>query len=338
MKHIFGRALLIFTAFLILSLSLLSCTEIPDSTEEELTPVVKVGNTEVPFEIYRYFFMNYKSEYDRGDAAYWTSDETDAEATLASIKEKTLSAIHRAYAVFSLCEQYGIDPYGKEIENAVDDTVKELIKTDFGSKSAYVEALAEVYMTDSVFRFAMRSFECDEQLNRALIDAGVIKTDNETVTNAIHNPEVFCRAKQILIKNDEGESLADNLAEAKTALTAAGLGEDFDALVAKYGEDPEMIVNPTGYYFTHNELIEEFEDAAFALEIGEMSGVVTSHVGYHIILRCELDEEYVEENFAELRDSYLTWKFHEAVEAEMEKLTVTVTNESLTSSLEAFAK
>lgn len=329
MKHYFARTAVIFAAFCLTALSLFSCTDIPESTEEELTAVLTVGEAEVPFEVYRYFFMNYKNEYDGGDDSYWKNEDVDSDALYEVIKEKTVSAIHRCYATFSLCEEYGIDPYSSEMDKIVDETVEYYIENEFDGKKAYIESLESVHMTDSVFRFIMRRFECDKQLNDALIASGVIKTDDDTVLLAIKDPDMFCRAKQILIKNDAGEDISANYAKAKKALNAVSLGTDFDRLVAQYGEDTEMIVNPTGYYFTHNELIEEFEEAAFALEIGETSGIVESHVGYHIIQRCEVDASYVKENFEALKESYLTWKYQEAVEAEMDRLTVKETNSEL---------
>ncbi len=338
MKYRIGKIATVFFVLSLLVLSIFSCAKIPESTEEELTPVLKVGDTEVPFEVYRYFFMNYKAEYDKGDESYWSRDDVDKAAILLAIKEKTVSAIHRSYATFELCEEYGIDPFGPENDKIVNETVADYIKEEFGGKNKYAESLKEVYMTDNVFRLVLRRFECDKQLNDKLIASGAIKTDDDTVLLAIRDTNIFCRAKQVLIKNDIGEDPSANLARAKEALNALSVGTDFDAVVAKYGEDTEMIINPTGYYFTHNELIEEFEEAAFALEIGERSGIVESHIGYHIIERLEVDASYVKENYEALKTSYLTWKYQEAVEAEMEKLTVTEINSELIATLGAFAK
>lgn len=337
MKH-FRKSLIVLIAFSLLTSVLFSCTSIPESTEEESTTVLTIGDYEVPFEVYRYFFMNYKHEYDGGDENYWKDESVDASEICEVIKEKTVSAVLRCYATFELCKEYGIDPYSSEIDKIVDETVDDYIKTEFGGKKEYVSSLEGAYMTDSVFRFILRRFECDKELNDKLIASGAIKTDDETVLTAIKDKDVFCRAKQILIKNDVGEDISANLAKAKEALNAVSLGMDFDTLVAKYGEDTEMIINPTGYYFTHNELIEEFEEAAFALEIGETSGIIESNVGYHIIQRCEVDASYVKEHFDDLKESYLTWKYQEAVEVEMAKLTVSETNSELLLTLSSFAK
>ena len=53
-----------------------------------------------------------------------------------------------------------------------------------------------------------------------------------------------------------------------------------------------METNPNGYVFTYGEMVEEFEEAAFALEVGEISEPVKTSHGYHIIKKLPLDEEY----------------------------------------------
>ena len=73
-------------------------------------------------------------------------------------------------------------------------------------------------------------------------------------------------------------------------------GEDFEALVAEYNEDPGMEQNPDGYTFTTDGgMIQIFEDAAFALEVGQVSEIVEQPQGWHIIKRYDLlteGEEY----------------------------------------------
>ena len=311
--------LILLTALLF---SAVSCAKIPESTEEDKRTALVIGNYEVPYEQYYYFFMNYKREYDGGDDAYWNSADIDKEAVFAELKEDTNSALLRCYATFSLAEKYGIELDSSEIKGIIDQTVDEYIKNDFGDTKTYVDSLKAAFMNDSVFRFVMLRFECDKLLNDALIADKKIPTDDKTILAAISGGEEFCRAKQILIKNDPGEDPALNLERAKEALNSAALGVDFDRLVAEYGEDPEMIVNPQGYYFTKNQLLEEFEDAAFALEIGEISEIVESYLGYHIIMRCEIDPGYVSVNYETLREAYLTYRYQKEVEAEMASLSV----------------
>lgn len=92
-------------------------------------------------------------------------------------------------------------------------------------------------------------------------------------------------AKHILIKFEEGED-ADNSAKkalAEEVLAKVNNGEDFDALVQQYNEDQGQ--DEEGYTFGRGEMVKPFEDAVFGMGIDQVSGIVESEYGYHIIKR-----------------------------------------------------
>lgn len=100
--------------------------------------------------------------------------------------------------------------------------------------------------------------------------------------------------KHILIKTDDSDSAApaegeeaapaeDKLAKAQGVLERAKNGEDFDALMDEFNEDTGE--DKEGYTFGSGEMMPEFETAAFALKIGEISDIVETSYGYHIIKR-----------------------------------------------------
>ncbi|RCX19313.1 parvulin-like peptidyl-prolyl isomerase [Anaerobacterium chartisolvens] len=102
-------------------------------------------------------------------------------------------------------------------------------------------------------------------------------------------PETL-RAKHILISTlDEqrnpfdAEKKALAKAKAEDILKKINSGGDFDELMKENSQDPGLASYPDGYPFGRGEMIKEFEDAAFALKVGEMSGLVETHYGYHII-------------------------------------------------------
>ena len=85
------------------------------------------------------------------------------------------------------------------------------------------------------------------------------------------------------------EAFAEILPTAEEALAKAQAGEDFDALVETYGEDPGMTTEPyktEGYYVCEGLASYEqaFQDAAMALaNVGDYSELVKSSYGYHIM-------------------------------------------------------
>ncbi len=66
----------------------------------------------------------------------------------------------------------------------------------------------------------------------------------------------------------------------------ASSGADFSALVKEYSEDPgtKDRLGSVGK-FTPDKMVKPFSDAAFKLKVGEVSGVVETEFGYHVIKR-----------------------------------------------------
>jgi PPIC-type PPIASE domain len=71
--------------------------------------------------------------------------------------------------------------------------------------------------------------------------------------------------------------------KAEEALAKARKGEDFAALVKQYSEDPGSKDKGGEYTFGHGQMVPEFEKAAFALQPGQISDLVETQFGYHII-------------------------------------------------------
>ena len=85
------------------------------------------------------------------------------------------------------------------------------------------------------------------------------------------------RAWHILVKTPE---------EAQRILKMLKNGADFQELAVKYSIDPNAKKNRGDLgYFQKGDLLKEFEDAVLKLKPGEISGVVKTPLGYHIIKR-----------------------------------------------------
>ena len=108
------------------------------------------------------------------------------------------------------------------------------------------------------------------------------------------------RAKHILISTKDvktGEPLpedkiADQKALAEKLVEQIKDAEDpaalFDELMKAHSQDPGLATAPEGYDAFKGQMVPEFEKAALALKEGEISGVVESQHGYHIIMRLPL--------------------------------------------------
>ena len=68
------------------------------------------------------------------------------------------------------------------------------------------------------------------------------------------------------------------------ALARIKKGEDFTALAKKYSDDPGSKDRGGDLgYFSHGDMVEAFDRAAFALNVGQTSDIVATDFGYHII-------------------------------------------------------
>ncbi len=99
------------------------------------------------------------------------------------------------------------------------------------------------------------------------------------------------RASHILVGTRDpktGSDLSDAEKQTKRALAddllkRARAGEDFAKLAKQYSDDPGSKDSGGEYKFGRGEMMPEFEKAAFALKTNEVSEVVTTPYGYHVI-------------------------------------------------------
>jgi peptidyl-prolyl cis-trans isomerase D len=91
-------------------------------------------------------------------------------------------------------------------------------------------------------------------------------------------------ASHILFKVDDPSKDAEVRAQAERVLKQIREGGNFAELAKKYSEDTASA--PQGGDlgpFTRGRMVKEFEDVAFSLKPGEVSGLVRTQYGYHII-------------------------------------------------------
>ena len=64
-------------------------------------------------------------------------------------------------------------------------------------------------------------------------------------------------------------------------------GESFGDLAAAYSDCPSKAQGGDLGRFSHGQMARKFSDAAYALEVGGLSGIVHTEFGVHLILRTE---------------------------------------------------
>jgi len=313
----------------LVSLSFLftGCSTDLSSTKEELTPVMVIGGYEVPYELYRYVAMNHRNDYENGldeaeAAALWLGDE--GKALLEALEADTVDTLKNLYVTISLAAEYNLTPDSTLINETVSTRMDEIYESYDNDMDAYLDTLKPYYMNDSVYRFLTQDTVLTEELFYAMLNAGDILSDENTLRAKIQSDE-FIRVKQILIGADNGKTPEENRALAEKIHAELKKGADFDALIAQYGEDLYMFNNDDGYYIIRGNRYEAFEEAAFSLQIGEFSDVVETPAGFSILKRYEKDPSYLDTHFDDLCQEY----FDSAYNALLQEHLTTITAEAL---------
>ncbi len=266
---------------------------------------MEIGTYKATYDVYRYFYLNYRDELA---AEYTVDQKVNTSALDAAVRARTAEALRGLYGTVALGSDYGITISDGDIIAAAETYITALKQNYEDNKKSYEKDLAASYMTEKVFEFLMRVDALEDKLFTVLVsEGGEIEDNDERVLEIIMGND-FVRVKQIFIENDKGESVESNRILAAEALEKYKGGESFDTLIGKYSEDFSMPLG--GYYFTREEMIDEFESAAFALLENEVSEVIESNDGFHIILRLPKDSAYIDEHFQDLKSQYQSATFY----------------------------
>jgi len=104
----------------------------------------------------------------------------------------------------------------------------------------------------------------------------------------------------ILTQGKTEAEKAESLKKIEGILARAKAGEDFAELAKQYSEDPGSKDNGGLYEnFSRGQMVKPFEDAAFSVPVGEISGVVETNFGYHILKI--IDRKKETRSFEEIR-------------------------------------
>lgn len=118
----------------------------------------------------------------------------------------------------------------------------------------------------------------------AVTDEALHKTYDDAVKSMPAEEEVH--ARHILIRAAQGDEKASDEAKKKIEAVIARLkkGEDFAKVATEVTEDPSGKSNGGDLgWFTKEQMVPEFSDAAFGLKPGDISGPVHTQFGWHVV-------------------------------------------------------
>ena len=130
-----------------------------------------------------------------------------------------------------------------------------------------------------------------DKMMEAELATTTVATEAEAKDFYDKNPDKFkqgegVRASHILVMaNESADEATKKKARAKidAVLKRVSAGEDFAVLAKENSEDGSKDQGGDLGFFTKGQMVPAFDEAAFALKPGEISDVVTTQFGYHII-------------------------------------------------------
>lgn len=255
---------------LLLVAMITGCTPQTTETATELTEetLALVNGKSIAISEYESSFALVEKSYDDlyGENI-WTQD----------INGKTVKQIIKDEIINTLIVEKLIQEYVATTDFSIDEEKVTEVYTDF-QEAIIEEADLQTFYTENnldetFFREQIRTQLIVEEFRRLVTED--VKEDDTKLQELYASYSIQVNASHILVEED---------ALAKLVVEKIEAGEDFAELASTYSKDPGSAANGGSLgYFPRGVMVPEFEEVAFSLGVGEVSGLVESQFGYHII-------------------------------------------------------
>lgn len=264
-----------------------------------------VDGKDVPMDIY-FYWLNYSAAAVEGIMAEsfggldWDYVLTDGRTVLELVKDEALNTVVR----FAVMENFAADNNVvlSEEETAELEALRAQYVEACGGEEAYLAQIAALGLREESYDLLCAADFRYASMEELSVTEGSALYPSQKELEALAKDTYVTADHLLLLTIDlttgaaldeetvaQKKALAEELYAQLSATAADELEETFTALADQYSEDTGRASNPTGYTFTTGEMLAEFEEAAFALQPGEISDIVETVYGYHIILKKELD-------------------------------------------------
>jgi len=175
-------------------------------------------------------------------------------------------------------------------DEEVDNSIKQM-RAQFGTEAEFKKALDARGMTLDKLKSDTRIDLSINKMVEAEVAAQTAPSDLQIREFYDKNPEKFkqdeaVRASHILFRVDENADAATKkkaMDQAQAVLKEARAGADFAELAKKHSADGSAQQGGDLNFFTKGQMVPQFDQAAFSMKPGEISDIVTTQFGYHII-------------------------------------------------------
>ena len=206
---------------------------------------------------------------------------------LKEISSAVIETLINRELLFQESKKIGISIKEEEVLNQLIQ-----MKGGFPSEAEFQKKIGEMNLSEDAIKsqinkaLAIRELVNKEVTEKMVVPEEEAKEFYETHPQDFKQPEEV-NARHILIKVDQN---ADESEKAKARKEIEEIqqklekGEDFAELAKKYSQGPSGPKGGALGYFKRGQMAKPFEDAAFSLETNEVSDIVETTFGYHLII------------------------------------------------------
>ena len=232
----------------------------------------------------------FKSQYDHELSVFQKraaqQGQPLSDADLTTVKKQILENLIEAEMLYQQSQKEGV----KVDDQAINEQI-ETIKKRFPDEAAYKKALEGMSVSEKEIRDQIQRGLAINQLLDTNVRQKITVTEEESNKFYDNNPNLFkqpeqIKASHILIKVAPGAEESKKIQARKkieTVQKKVRQGEDFGLLAKANSEGPTAQRSGDLGYFSRGQMVKPFEDAAFALNVGEVSEIVETQFGYHLI-------------------------------------------------------
>ena len=190
-------------------------------------------------------------------------------------KEMILNDSIKELLLLQEAKKQGISVSAEELSKVIDDAIAQ----SGLSKEEFEKTLDEQNLTmDFVEDYYKKQLIINKLLDKTVLSK-IIISSSEIEEYYNNNKNEFITPEQVRARH----ILVGSADEADEILKQLNNGADFIELAKEKSTCPSASEGGDLGYFSKGDMIAEFEDAAFALDVGEISPVVKTEFGYHII-------------------------------------------------------
>ena len=179
-----------------------------------------------------------------------------------------------------IVDEYAIDAAVEDIKkknNLADGQLQEMLKREGRTLESYKNHIRDQILVSKITQFEIG--------NRVKVsEKSIIKYYKKNQKEFWEEGKV--RTRHILFISERGSSenrRRAKLRQAKKVLSEIRKGSEFSKLAIKYSEDVSASSGGDVGFVKRGKMVREFEEAVFSLKPGQISDIVETEYGYHII-------------------------------------------------------